>query len=389
MGAKSPAPFGEEMHARRDVLRAGAGLASGLVASACSRSDRSGEARAAPGAPPTVWKIQAHIGGETESFRAFKRFCAAVGALSEGRLVFEPHPPGGIVGVFDTFEALKTGILDAVSTSPTYPAAKFPELAFLSSYPLGLDRPDQWETWFYALGGLELARRMHEPHKIRFVGPVQHDLNLIHSRVPIRSFEDFRGKKIRMPGGLIADVFTAAGAKTTLTAGDQIYQALANGSLDAADFVGPAVNFELGFANVAKYIIVGPPGTPCIHQPCDLLCVLVNIDKWNALPKHLQDVVEYAVRRYSWDHYGEIQKANTLSWARYKEKNVEILRISNADVERFRSVAIPIWFKWAKMSPLGREAFASQLAYMTSPAVSYVDDAMLVDSNGKRLTLDG
>jgi TRAP-type mannitol/chloroaromatic compound transport system substrate-binding protein len=388
MGARVPAPLPQEA-ARRDVLRVGGALASGLVASACSRSEKSGEAHAASGTSPIVWKVQTHIGGDNESFRAFRRFCTTVGELSEGRLVLEPHPPGAIVGVFDMFEALKSGMLDAASTSPTYLAGKYPELAFLSSYPLGLDRPGQWETWFYSLGGVELARKMHEPHNIRYVGPVQHDLNIIHSRVPIRSFEDFRDKKIRMPGGLIADVFTAAGAKTMVTAGDQIYQGLANGSLDAADFVGPAVNFELGFANVAKFIIMGPTGTPCVHQPCDLVCVLVNMGKWSALPKHLQDVVEYAVRRYSWDHYTEIQRADTLAWDKYKEKGVEILRISNADVEKFRRVAIPIWFKWAKMSPIAREAFASQLAYMKSPAVSYVNDSMLVDSDGKKLSLDG
>jgi TRAP-type mannitol/chloroaromatic compound transport system substrate-binding protein len=372
--------------ARRAFVSGGAAFAAGLVAAGCSRADPGMRAASRPST--TTWRLQTHIGGDTESFRAFKRFCASVGELSEGRLVFEAYPPGAIIGVMDMFGALKTGQLDAVSWPPFYPVDKVPELAFLSSYPLGLDRPDQWETWFYALGGLELARQMHEPHNIRYVGPVQHDLNIIHSRVPIRSFEDFRGKRLRMPGGIIGDVFAAAGAKTVVTAPDQIYPALANGSLDAADFVGPAVNFELGYANVAKYIIMGPPGTPSVHQPCDLFCVVANLDKWKALPKHLQDVVEYAVRRYSWEHYDAIQRANTLSWVKYAEKGVEILRISNADVEKFRKVAIPIWFKWAKMTALGRKALASQLAYMKSPAVGYVDDSMLVDAEGRPLSVE-
>jgi TRAP-type mannitol/chloroaromatic compound transport system substrate-binding protein len=372
---------------RRDVLVSGGAWVASLAAAACLRRNEVEAEPDAGGPTPIVWKVQNYIGGDTESFRLFKRFCASVGELSEGRLVFEPHPLGSIVGLFDIFEAVKTGKLDAATTGPFYQAAKIPELSFLSSYPLGLDRPDQWETWFYELGGLSVARRMHEPHNIRFVGPVQHDLNIIHSRVPIRSFEDFRGKKLRMPGGLVADVFTAAGAKTVLTSADQIYPGLASGSLDAADFVGPAVNYDLGFASVAKYIIMGPPATPCIHQPCDLECVLANMDRWRALPPHLQEVVEYAVRRYSWEHYGAIQKANTLVWDKYKAKGVEILRISDADVDKFRRVAIPTWFKWANKTPLGREAFASQLAYMKSPSVDYVDDSMLVDTDGKPLSL--
>lgn len=373
---------------RRSLLTKG-GLAACLLAAGCAKRDKAWDTRTLAPSATVTWKVQTNIGGDTVSFRAFKQLCASVGELSEGRLAFEPYPPGAIVGAFDVFEALKTGLLDCAVCPPHYPADKIPAFAFLSSYPLGLDRPDQWETWFYELGGLDLARKMHEPHNIRFVGPVQHDLNIIHSRVPIRSFEDFRGKRLRMPGGLIAEVFAAAGAKTVVTSPDQIYSALANGTIDAADYVGPAVNFELGFAKVAQYIILGPTGTPSIHQPCDLFCVLANMNKWKSLPRHLQDVVEYAVRRYSWEHFGVIQKANTLSWAKYKEKGVEVLRLSNADVEKFRKVAIPIWFKWAKMSPSGREAFASQLAYMKSPAVNYVEDATLVDANGNRLSLDG
>ena len=388
MTGRIPSLRGTNGMARRSLLTGGA-LAMGLVAAGCAGDDKTNHARAGGRSGAITWRVQTHIGGDTDSFRIFKRFCASVGELSEGRLIFEPYPPNAIAGVFDMFEALKSGLLDCASCPPTYSANKIPELTFLSSYPLGLDRPDQWESWFYGLGGLELARKMHAPHNIHFVGPVQHDLNIIHSRIPIRSFEDFRGKRLRLPGGLIGEVFASAGAKTIMTTPDQIYPALANGSIDAADFVGPAVNFELGYATVAKYIILGPPETPCIHQPCDLYCVLSNLDKWRALPKHLQNVVDYAVRRYSWEHYGAIQKANTLSWPKYEEKKVEIIRLSSADVDKFRKVAIPIWFKWAKKSPLGREAFGSQLAFMKSPGVAYLDDANLVDGDGNKLTLDG
>jgi len=94
------------------------------------------------------------------------------------------------------------------------------------------------------------------------------------------------------------------------------------------------------------------------------------------------------VRRHSWEHYCAVQRADTLSWAKYQEKGVEILRISANDVEKFRRVAIPIWFKWAKKSALAREAFAGQLAYLKSYSVSYVTDEMLVDADGKKLTIE-
>jgi phosphoglycerate dehydrogenase-like enzyme len=36
----------------------------------------------------------------------------------------------------------------------------------------------------------------------------------------------------------------------------------------------------------------------------------VNMAKWNALPKHLQEMVVTATRQHSWDQYAYIQKEN-------------------------------------------------------------------------------
>jgi TRAP-type mannitol/chloroaromatic compound transport system substrate-binding protein len=337
---------------------------------------------------PIKWRVQTAWQPGTAGYSAFQKYCANVKLLSEGKLEFQPFPEAGIVGTFEMFDAVKSGVLDAMHCFTIYWAAKLPATAFFTSYPLGLDRPDQWETWFYELGGLQLARKAFQAHNMFYVGPIQHDLNLIHSKVPIRSYEDFKGKRIRTPGGMSADIFGLAGVSTVILAGGEVYQALEKGGLDAADYTGPAVNYALGFADIAKYIIIGPPTTPCLHQPVDLMDLSVNLAKWNALPKHIQDVVIAATRQHSWDQYAYIQKANIAAWDKYKEKGVQIVRLSEADIQKFRRHAIPMWFKWAKKDALAREAFASQLAFMKTFNVGYITDSMLVDIDGKtKLTL--
>jgi TRAP-type mannitol/chloroaromatic compound transport system substrate-binding protein len=334
------------------------------------------------------WRVQTAWQPGTAGYSAFQKYCANVKLLSEGKLEFQPFPEAGIVGTFEMFDAVKSGVLDAMHCFTIYWAVKLPATAFFTSYPLGLDRPDQWETWFYELGGLQIARKAFQAHNMFYVGPIQHDLNLIHSKIPIRSFEEFKGKKIRLPGGMSADIFALAGVSTVILAGGEVYQALERGGLDASDYVGPAVNYALGFADITKYIIMGPPTTPCLHQPVDLMDLSVNLAKWNALPKHVQDVVIAATRQHSWDQYAYIQKANIAAWDKYKEKGVQIIRLSEADIQKFRRHAIPMWFKWAKRDPLAREAFASQLAFMKTFNVGYITDSMLVDIDGKtKLTL--
>jgi TRAP-type mannitol/chloroaromatic compound transport system substrate-binding protein len=182
---------------------------------------------------------------------------------------------------------------------------------------------------------------------------------------------------------MIAEIYSSAGVSTVLLPGGEVYPALEKGVIDGADFVGPAVNYNLGFAEVAKYIIMGPPSTPCLHQPVDLMDLTVNMRKWQALSKHLQEIVVAATRQHSWDQYAFIQKEDIAARDKYKAKGVTVIRLSDADIEKFRRFAIPMWFKWAKKDPLAREAFASQLAFTKTINVGYIHDSMLVDVDGK------
>jgi len=336
-------------------------------------------------AAPIKWKMQTAWDAGTVGYVKFQDFCKKVGEMTEGQLEIEGLPAGAIVGTFEMFDAVKVGVFDAMHCFDLYWAGKMPVACFLSSYPFGMDRPDQWDTWYTALGGKEMAREAYGKHNMYYVGPIQHDDNLIHSKVPIRSFEDFQGKKIRYPGGIIADIYRAAGVSTVLLPGGEVYPALEKGVIDASDFVGWAINYNLGFAEVAKYVIIGPPSTPCLHQPVDLMSVEVNIKKWNALPKHLQVLFETAVAWHSRDHYTAIQKADLEAIPKYLEKGCEIIRLKESDIEKFKRFAPELWVVWAKKDPLAMKAFKSQLEYIKSIKIGYISDKDMVDRNGKKL----
>jgi TRAP-type mannitol/chloroaromatic compound transport system substrate-binding protein len=144
---------------------------------------------------PIKWRVQTAHGAGTVGYRVFQKYCTQVKELSEGKLQFQPFPAGAIVGTFDMFEAVKGGGLDAMHVFTVYWSGNMAVAAFLSSYPLGLDRPDQWETWFYELGGLQIARKAYRAHNMFYVGPIQHDLNLIHSKIPSARSRSSRGRR--------------------------------------------------------------------------------------------------------------------------------------------------------------------------------------------------
>ncbi len=332
-----------------------------------------GNARAAA---TTEWKVQTSWPGGL-GLEIFKNWCNSMEEKTGGELAFKPFGARDVVGDFSLYDAVKNGVLEAANPFTIYYQQKLPLGSFLSSYPLGPRQPHEWDVFYYGLGGLEIARKAYASLGMHFVGIIHHGANIIHSKVPINSIEDFKGRKLRAPGGMVAKLFEAAGAKTTLLPGSDIFPALEKGTIDAADYVGPAINYELGFAQVTNYVSMGPPGFMSIYQPVDLMDLTVGLEPWNALSPKMKLFVEDEVHAYSDLHHAAIQKADQEAWPKLEAAGTRVTRLSESDVEKFTALAVPIWFEWAKKSPAAAEAFKIQLDYMMSGSLGYVTPRMI------------
>ncbi|MET0069694.1 MAG: substrate-binding domain-containing protein [Candidatus Thiodiazotropha sp.] len=327
-------------------------------------------------AETTTWKIQTSWPGGI-GLEVFKDWCNRIVEKTGGELAFKPFGAKDVVGEFQLFDAVKNGVLDAMNPFTLYWAGRMPVAVFLSSYPLGLRNPHEWDTFYYGLGGLELAREAFGKMGLHFVGPIHHGPNIIHSKVPIRSIDDFRGRKMRLPGGMVAEVFQAAGAKTTLLPGSEIFPALEKGTIDVADYVGPAINHALGFHQVTKYISMGPPGFMSLYQPVDLMDLTVSKKSWDKLSPMMKQFVEMEVHTYSDLHHAAIQAADQKAWKKFEEAGTEVTRLSEDDVEAFTLLSVPLWYKWANKDAFAAKAFKIQLEYMMSGSLGYVDKEMI------------
>ena len=353
---------------RRGFLRAGA-VGGGALLSA----PYIGNAKAAE---TITWRVQTSSPTGI-NLKIFKDWCNSIKEKTGGELEFIPFGPKDIVGSFQLFDAVKNGVLEAMNSASLLWAKRVPLAAFLSSYPLGLRYPHEWDTFFYGLGGLEIARTAFAEFGLYYIGPVHQGPNIIHSKVPINSIEDFKGLKIRMPGGIIADVFKAAGAKTVFLPGREVLSALEKNTITAADFGGPALNYALGFHEVADYISVGPPGLMSIYQPVDLQDLTVRMDVWQALPPHLQKFIESEVLVYSALRHAAVQVADLAAWKKFEESGTIVTTLREKDVDQFTELAVPIWFKWANKNKYASQAFRIQLDYMLSKTLRYISPIMI------------
>jgi TRAP-type mannitol/chloroaromatic compound transport system substrate-binding protein len=332
--------------------------------------------RDAKAATTTTWKIQTSWPGGI-GLELFKDWCNGIKEKSGGELAFKPFGAKDVVGEWQLFDAVKNGVLDAMNPFTLYWAGRMPASVFFSSYPLGLRTEGEWDTFFYGLGGREIARELFARFDMFYVGHIQHGPNIIHSKVPIRSIDDFKGRKMRVPGGMVAELFSAAGAKTTLLPGSEIFAALEKETIDVADYVGPAINYALGFHQVTKYISMGPAGFMSIYQPVDLMDLTVGMKSWNALSPRMKEFVECEVHSYSDHHFAGIQKADQDAWKKFTEAGTVVTRLSGDDVDAFTKLAVPLWFKWANKDKDAARVFKIQLDYMMSGSLGYVTPDMI------------
>ncbi|MEZ5676373.1 TRAP-type mannitol/chloroaromatic compound transport system, substrate-binding protein [Thalassovita litoralis] len=342
---------------RNMAVMGAAGLAAPSIATAAGQT--------------TTWKIQTSWPGGA-GLQIFKDWCATIVEKTGGELAFQPFGANDVVGDFQLFDAVKNGVLDAVNPFTIYAQGIIPAATFLTSYPLALRNPHEFDVFYYGLGGLDIARELYAAQGMHFVGPVHHGPNIIHSKVPIRSVDDFRGRKMRMPGGMVAELFTELGAETTVLPGSEIFPALEKGTIDVADYVGPAVNYSLGFSQVTKYISMGPPGFMSVYQPVDIMDITVGQSSWDKLSPQMKQFVEMETQSYSIHHHAAIQKADQEAWAKFEADGTEVTRLTQDDVELMTEVAVPIWFKYANRDKNAARVFKIQLDYMMSGSLGYV-----------------
>jgi len=354
---------------RRRLLKVGA-TAAGTAAIAGAPFIRNARA-----AETMVWKIQtswpAGVGLQT-----FKNWCGTIKEKTGGELEFKPFAAKEVVGDFELLDGVRNGVLEAMNSFTVYWVGKIPATAFLSSYLMGLRYPHEWDIFFYSKGGLQMAREIFAKQGMVYVNRIHHGPNIIHSKKPIRTAEDFKGLKLRVPGGMIAEGFAAIGARTTLLPGGEVFSALEKGTVDAADYTGPAVNWDLGFQQVTKYIWTGPAGLESIYQPVDLMDFVVRKDVHDKLSPKMKVWLDDEIQVYSNEHHAAIQKADLEAWGKFLKAGTTINRLPAEDLPKFQHVAVPIWFKWANKDKDAARVFKLQLELMESPTCGYVTPDM-------------
>src|SRR6476469_7506313 len=260
--------------------------------------------------------------------------CKAVAEATDNKFQIQLFAAGEIVPGLQVLDAVQNGTVEMGHTASYYYFGKDPTFAFGTAVAFG---PNQRvnQGWYLLGGGKEVLNEFYKKYNVITVLAGNTGCQMGGwFRKEINTVADLNGLKFRI-GGFPGSVLQKFGTIPQQIAGGDIYPALEKGTIDGAEWVGPYDDEKLGFYKVAPHYYF-----PGWWEGGPMLLAIVNLDKWNALPKSYQSLLEQA------GHY-----ANNWMRAKYDAQNPTALRkllASGAKLHAFPPQVMEASFRAAK-----------------------------------------
>jgi TRAP-type mannitol/chloroaromatic compound transport system substrate-binding protein len=154
--------------------------------------------------------------------------------------------------------------------------------------------------------------------------------------------------------GLGGEVYAALGAIPQVIPPGDTYAALERGVVDAVELLAPANDLPLGFHRIAPFYVL-----PGFNKPNGVSEVLIGRARWDALPAHLQGIVEAACHMEHNIALGEAHAANGRALAQLAQMGAQFHAFPEAVVSAAHAAARTVFDRIAATSPQANQIVAS------------------------------
>jgi TRAP-type mannitol/chloroaromatic compound transport system substrate-binding protein len=308
-------------------------------------------------------RLQTAVPAASIYFELLKKFSDRVDRMSAGRIKIEVLPDGAIVPAFEILDAVDKNVVEAGYAWTHYWSGKHPA-AGLFSNPMagagvGMDQLSH-VAWLFEGGGYDLYRKLYsdilkvnvEPLMVQPMGPDP----LGWFKTPIQSTADFKKLKYRSPPGITGEIFKEMGIAAVAMPGGEIVPAAQRGTIDAAEWIGPADDMNLGLHTVWKfYYLQG------LHQSTDVGEVLINKAAWNKLSPDLQEIMRAAAMASMTETYTYNVYRNALAIVKLRDEHkVQILDTPRDFFPEFVRATNVVLDRYAGKDPYFKQVLDSQ-----------------------------
>ncbi len=302
---------------RRQFLK-GAGLAAAATAVA--------KPAIAQSMPTIRWRMTASWPKSLDTlFGACETLSKYVAEATDNKFQIQTFAGGEIAPPLAVLDVVSNATVEIGHTATYYYIGKDPTWALFCAVPFGLNGRQQ-NAWFYDGDGLKLMNEFAAKSNVHcLLGGNTGAQMGGWFRKEFHTVEDLKGLKYRI-GGWAGRTLQKLGVVPQQIAGGDIYPALEKGTIDGAEWVGPYDDEKLGFYKVAKYYYY-----PGWWEGGTTQHFLINLAKWNELPKSYQAILTVAAGF-----------ANVEEQARYDARNPQALKRLLANGTLLRPFPQPI-----------------------------------------------
>jgi TRAP-type mannitol/chloroaromatic compound transport system substrate-binding protein len=287
---------------------------------------------------------------------AAMRMAKIVEETSGGRFRIEVFPGGQLMPIFDCFDGVAKGTVEAMMGTTTYWATKDPAFAWFATVPFGMN-PEGMTGWFYFGDGVKLWEEAYAPFNVvPRPGPALAPQMAGWFRKKINTLGDYKGLKMRI-AGLGGNVIARAGGTAVLTPAPAIYSALEQGVIDAGEFVGPHDDMNLGLHRTARYYYY-----PGWHEPGTMSEFSFGRKAYDALPTDLRRTLDHAAASVQMYGLTDFHAKNAAALGRLKTEfkgKVDVLQLPAPVLRDLRKLATDVVREESEKSPMARKVHAS------------------------------
>ncbi len=217
-----------------------------------------------------------------------QRLADRIVQMSDGRIQIKLYAAGELVPAFEVLDAVSQNTAQIGHTAAFFWQGKISASVFFTAIPFGLT-PEEHAAWIYHGGGQELWQQAYADFDVQpyMAGNTGTGMGGWFKK-EINSLDDLKGLKYRMPG-MGGEIYRRLGATPVSLAPGEIFGALQSGTLDGAEFVGPASDLAFGFYKIAPYYY-----WPGFHEPNGTGECLINKKALAMLSDDLREIVRNA-----------------------------------------------------------------------------------------------
>ncbi len=310
--------------------------------------------------PQIQWRLMQSWGSDFPVFAdATKRFAELANEMSAGRIKVEIIGTESHGAPFGVFEAVRKGEYEMGHSASYYWKDLDPNTLFFTTMPFGMLPIEQY-AWFYFGEGQTLMNEVYAPYGLHsYPGGNTGSQMGGWFQKRIHDAADLNGLKMRIPG-FAGELMQQLGVEPVNVAAGDMYNAFNRGDIQAAEWVGPSLDFDLDLHLVAPFYYTG------WHEPATELQFLINAEAFAKLPADLKAIVETAMRLAAYEMYVQSVHASAQQWYEMRQK-FPVIRVKDFPdevLDTLRAVNGRELERFAEADELSRRIITSQRDYL-------------------------